>query len=219
MSEGYLGNASGDPYRYGVYLRPDPKTCLAVTTVTAALRAQYGLISAGAFPPHATLVGTEHLGRDEDAIVAAVSAGLAGISSFEVHNRGVIGLGVGWVYDVHHRADGSVNQEFTELAAAVAEALTPLRRPAPLREAVEFRRETFHAHLSLASHDLIARADLHEEVKEYIDGLDLPVPDRFSGDTVVLYRTSSEDWTGRWWQTLRCEHLRTWRLSRTGGQE
>jgi len=212
MSAGYLGNASGDPYRYGVYLRPDPRTCLAVTTVTGALRAQYGLVSAGAFPPHATLVGSEHLGRDEDAIVEALSDALAPITSFEVHNRGVEPLGIGWVYDVHHRDDGSVNEEFTELAAAVAQAVTPLRRPAPRRESVEFRRETYHAHLSLASHDLIARADLRDEVKAFIDGLAWPVPDRFVGETVTLYRTRSDDWTGRWWQSLHCEHLRTWTL-------
>ncbi len=34
----------------------------------------------------------------------------------------------------------------------------------------------------------------------------------FRGDTVTLYRTTSEDWTGRWWRTLQWEHLRTWRL-------
>ncbi|MGH3340196.1 MAG: hypothetical protein ACRDPL_15410, partial [Propionibacteriaceae bacterium] len=45
-------------FRFGVFLRPDPKTCAAVTQITSQLRAQYGLVSAGAFPPHITLAGS-----------------------------------------------------------------------------------------------------------------------------------------------------------------
>src|SRR4029450_14112930 len=37
--------------RFGVFLRPDPKTCAAVTQITSQLQAQYGLVSAGGFPP------------------------------------------------------------------------------------------------------------------------------------------------------------------------
>ena len=44
--------------RYGVFLRPDPLTCASVTRITGQLRAQFGLVSAGAFPPHATLAGS-----------------------------------------------------------------------------------------------------------------------------------------------------------------
>jgi len=42
--------ARSDPYRRGVYLRPDPHTCSLVTALTGRLRAQYGLVSAGASP-------------------------------------------------------------------------------------------------------------------------------------------------------------------------
>ena len=45
-------------FRFGVFLRPDPKTCAAVTHITNQLRAQYGLVSAGAFPTHITLAGS-----------------------------------------------------------------------------------------------------------------------------------------------------------------
>lgn len=202
----------GDPFRYGVYLRPDPRTCLAVTTVTGQLRAQYGFVSAGAFPPHATLVGSQHLGRDEDAIVTALDAVLADRSGFDVHNRGVRASGVGFVYDVHHRVDGSPNAELLDLAGAVDAAVAPLRSPMNSPQAHTFDRDAFAAHLSLASHDLYERPDLHDEVGEFVAGLAVPVPPGFRGDTVVLYRTSSADWTGRWWRTLEFEHLRSWRL-------
>lgn len=203
---------AGDPFRYGVFLRPDARTCRAVTVATDQLRAQYGFVSAGAFPPHATLVGSRHLGRDEDAVVAAVGDALHGRSAFEVHNAGLRRLGVGYVYDVGRRPDGSPNGPFLELAAAVDRAVAPLSRPAGNPEPHPFDPATFSPHLSLASHDLHERPDLHEEVGAYLAELDVPVPAGFTASTVSLYRTSSEDWSGRWWRTLRWEHLHSWTL-------
>jgi hypothetical protein len=212
----FSAGAPGDPYRYGVYLRPDPRTCLAVTTITTQLRAQFGLVSAGAFPPHATLVGSQHLGRDEDAIVEAVTAALAPRTSFPVVNAGVRRPGRGLVHDVHDLADGTPNTALVELAAAVDDAVAPLRQPADDPEPNLFDRRTFRAHLSLASHDLYERPDLGDEVEEFVRGLGIDVPSTFPGDTVALYRTRSDDWTGRWWHTLTWEHLHTWRLSQAG---
>jgi hypothetical protein len=37
--------------RYGVFFTPDARTSAAVTTITGLVRAQFGLVSAGAFPP------------------------------------------------------------------------------------------------------------------------------------------------------------------------
>lgn len=206
--------ATGDPYRYGIYLRPDPHTCWAVTTITAQLRAQYGFVSAAAFPPHATLVGSQHLGRNEEAIVDAVSAALAGRTSFDVHNSGIRPQKIGFVYDIHHLEDGvTANLEMLELAVAVDGAVTPLRIPAADPAPNTFERATYRAHLSLASHDLYARADLSAEVHDYLLALPIEVPKSFTANTVTLYRTRSDDWSGRWWRTLECEHLHSWQLA------
>jgi hypothetical protein len=210
-----FAQAPGDPYRYGVYLRPDPTTCAAVTAVTTQLRAQYGIVSAGAFPPHATLVGSRHITAPAEEIVAAVTRGLADASAFTVHNAGVRRQGVGLVYDVHHLADGiTPNPAFVDLAARVDKAVAPLETPAPNPAEHRFDRDTFRAHLSLVSHDMYVRPDLSEEVEEYVNGLPVPLPESFPGDRVTLYRTRSDDWTGRWWQTLTWEHVHTWRLPR-----
>jgi hypothetical protein len=204
---------AGDPYRYGIYLRPDPRTCAAVTTITTQLRAQYGLVSAGAFPPHATLAGSEHLGRDEDAIVSAVTKALDGIEPFPVVNSGLRrDPGAGPYLDINQLTDGTPNAALHELAAAVAEAVAPLRLPAEDPEPNFFDPGTFHAHLSLASHDLYERPDLADEVDEFVRGLAVDHPPGFTGEIVTLYRTCSDDWTGRWWHTLTWEHLCTWRL-------
>ena len=78
-----------DRTRYGVFLRPDPATCLAVTTTTGAIRAQYGLVSAGAFPPHATLVGSLPLVVSQDRLIETLEDVLSGASAFPMQNRGV----------------------------------------------------------------------------------------------------------------------------------
>ena len=193
-------------------MRPDPRTCRAVTVVTDQLRAQYGIVSAGAFPPHATLVGSQPFGRDEDLVVDAVTELLADRPAFPVHNAGVREQGVGFVYDVDHLADGSRNADLLALAADIDRVVAPFRRPMSSPELHAFDPERFRAHLSLASHDLYVRPDLHDEVGAFIRELDEPVPAGFVGDTVVMYRTASPDWSGRWWTTLTWEHVRTWTL-------
>ncbi len=203
----------GDPYRYGVYLRPDPATCLAVTTITSQLRAQYGFISAGAFPPHATLVGSQHVPGDEEALVAAVAAALADQAPFTVHNSGLVRQEAGPFFDVHHRADGhTVNTDLVDLARAVHTVVDPMTTAAVNPPPDKFDPQSWHAHLSLASHDLYTRPDLIEEVVAYVDDLPVSWPTSFTGDTVTMYRTRSEDWTGRWWHTLTWSHMHTWRL-------
>ncbi|MEV6947721.1 2'-5' RNA ligase family protein [Streptomyces sp. NPDC051172] len=210
-----FARAHGDPYRYGVYLRPDPATCAAVTAVTTQVRAQYGFISAGAFPPHATLVGSRHITAPAEEIVTAVTRCLADVRAFTVHNAGVRRQGVGLVYDVQHLADGvTPNPDFVDLAARVDKAVAPLQSPAPNHAVHDFDRDTYRAHLSLVSHDMYIRPDLSEEVGEYVRELPVAFPDTFPGDRVTLYRTRSDDWTGRWWQTLTWEHVHTWRLPR-----
>lgn len=205
--------APGDPYRWGVYLRPDPRTCSLVTTLTGQLRAQYGLVSAGAFPPHATLVGSQHVVSPAATIVAALDAAVRDRPAFDVHNAGIAAMGVGFVYDVHHLADGvTPNAALVDLAAAVDAALAPLVTPAPNPNPHTLDVEHFRAHLSLASHDLYQWPHLHDEVQEYLQGVPADPPSTFRGDTVALYRTRSDDWTGRWWRTLTWEHAHTWRL-------
>jgi hypothetical protein len=202
----------GDPFRYGVYLVPDARTCRAVTEVTTQLRAQFGLVSAGAFPPHATLVGRQHLRLDEDEIISRITTALANVHSFDVHNAGAVQHGRGFVFDVNHREDGSVNEPFHDLARRIQAAVAPLRINDPGSPTNDFDPRTFSGHLSLASHDLFTRPDLTAEVGEYIKELEIPVPSYFKARKIALYRTESRDWAGRWWTNMTWEHVRTWNL-------
>lgn len=208
-----LPRDDSDPFRYGIYLRPDAQTCRAVTVVTDQLRAQYGLLSAGAFPPHATLVGSQPFGFAEVEVIEAVTALLADRPPFAVHNAGVRQQGQGFVYDVSENTDGTVNEDVVRLARDIEATVAPFRRPMRNPLPNDFVPELFRAHLSLASHDLYERPDLQTEVGDFIRELEVPVPSGFAGRTVVMYRTACVDWSGRWWKTMTWEHVRTWQLT------
>ena len=199
--------------RYGVFLRPDPRTCAAVTRITDQLRAQYGFVSAGAFPPHATLVGSLPLARPVADLIETLDGVLAPIGPFEIENSGVTVMGRVIVYDVHsidHRPNGAL----LDLAARVDTAVRTLLAepptgslPADVRTA-----DRWHGHLSLASHDLYGREELRAEVLDYVNGLGVPCPPRFTAEVVALYRFEHSTWTGQWWHDLTWSHVRSWQL-------
>jgi hypothetical protein len=187
--------------RYGVFLRPDPLTCAAVTRITGQLRAQFGLVSAGAFPPHATLAGSLPLAGPPEELTDA----LASVAAFPVRNHGLAWLNGGLVYDVH-------GLEMEHLAATVDAAVRPLLDSAPGLPADLYEPGRWHAHLSLGSHDLAARPDLHDEVEAYVRGLAVEVPAEFPAEVVAVYRLEHETWTGTWWRAMEWEHVRSLRL-------
>lgn len=199
--------------RYGVFLRPDPPTCAAVTRITAQLRAQYGLVSAGAFPPHATLAGSLPVAAGEPALVHALDHALTGVVAFPVRNGGLGRLGPpSLVYDIHE-LDGGPNPALVGLAATVGAAVGPLVTEATGLPADLYTPGRWRAHLSLASHDLWDRPELRDEVEDYVRGLAIDVPSSFTADTVALYALEHPSWTGAWWREMRWEHRRSWRLT------
>jgi hypothetical protein len=192
--------------RYGVFLRPDPLTCAAVTRITGQLRAQFGLVSAGAFPPHATLAGSLPLAGPPEELLSTLDAALAPVAPFTARHHGLAWLNGGLVYDV----DGT---GLAQLAATVDAAVRPLLAPAPGLPADTFEPGRWRAHLSLGSHDLAARPDLHDEVEAYVRGLAVEVPAEFPAEVVAVYRLEHETWTGRWWRAMEWEHVRSVRLA------
>jgi len=200
--------------RYGVFLIPDPQTGVAVTRITGQLRAQYGLVSASAFPPHVTLVGSLPLAGEDAAALAGVLDGVLGSrTSFPVSNAGIGWLGGSLIYDVHHR-HGTPNAPLIDLAAAVDAAVRPLLSPtAPGTLAADVRESSrWHGHFSLASHDLETRPELRDEVQAYAEGLGVDVPQEFDARVIAVYEFRHSTWSGPWWADMRWTHLRSWHL-------
>ena len=199
-------------FRFGVFLRPDPKTCAAVTQITTQLRAQYGLISASAFPPHVTLAGSLPVVVPLAELIQLIGFVLRRAPRFTVQNLGVRRIGdSALAYDVS-ALDGAPNRRLSDLAGAVDSVVRPLLGPSGGLPPDLYEPDRWMPHISLVSHELRIRADLREEVEDYLNDLGIIPPASFFADTVSLYRFAHNTWTGSWWRDMRWEHVRSWRL-------
>ncbi|MGN6428210.1 MAG: 2'-5' RNA ligase family protein [Leifsonia sp.] len=178
--------------------------------MTAFIRARYGLISAGAFPPHVTLAGSLPI-TNEERLHEVIEQVLPTQVAFPVHNRGVQILGDIVIYDVDS-IDGQQNQRLRALAISINDAVRPLLHATSGLPADTHDGSRFHAHLSLASHELYERTDLRQEIAAFAAALPVAVPKTFTADTITLYRFEHPTWEGPWWTTMTWSHRRTWHL-------
>ena len=200
------------PAIYGVFLRPDPKTCLAVTTITTAVRQQFGMVSANVFPPHVTLAGLTPTMATTGSVIEAIEPAIKASEQFRVVNAGITRRNIAITYDVNNGQNGKTSGPMLGLAIMINSALKPLAVHYEQLKVDPFSGGTFHAHISLASHELRKREDLREEVETFIHGLECPVPASFNAEIVSLYEFTSEDWPGNWWETLKWTHHKSWKL-------
>ena len=93
------------------------------------------------------------------------------------------------------------------------DAMMPLVDPACkfTRKERELAYERFRAHLTLAMADVLEH--LFDEVLAFVREADPIGPSSFLADTVQLVAFHSEDWEGRWWETLRWRLQRSWPLA------
>lgn len=199
-------------YTWGVYLRPDPVTCKAIADLTELCKRQFGIVSAAAFAPHATLVGAVPSNATADDFVCVLDPLLTVARQFPVYNAGIDFVGSTIVYDIDRLADGEKNLPLQKLAVDIAEAIAPITDYQPDDWTTPLDPETFHAHFSLASHDLRRRKDLRAEVDQFLRAIPMPYATEFMAEWVTLFRFHSTDWNAEWWHDLTWEHIRSWQL-------
>lgn len=195
-----------DDLRYGVFLRPDARTSAAVTAITTFVRAQFGLVSAGAFPPHVTLAGSLPLAISEERLATLVADVAREFRPITVQNNGIARLGESVVFDIHH-LDGSPNRALVELAARVNAVVRPVLRTATGLAPDVLDGDRWRGHLSLASHELAGQPELGAEVDAFIRDLPVPYPERFDVTTLTIYRLHNRHWRPGWWTTFRWERI------------
>ena len=189
-----------DDVRHGVFLLPDARTSATVTRITTYLRAQFGIVSAGRFPPHVTLAGSLALCATEADLLAAVRDVVARHAVFSVSNAGVKQLwGSVLAFDVHEDGSGRPNSALLSLAVDITEAARPLLRASDQLPADLHDRDSWHGHLSLASHELADQPDLLQKLDQFVRDLDEPSPDRFDACRLGVFRLHHPDWSGDWW--------------------
>ncbi|MBW9093079.1 hypothetical protein JNB62_05240 [Microbacterium jejuense] len=198
--------------RYGIFLRPDPATCWAVTQTTLALKQQYGFVAAAAFAPHATLIGNFQSSVSEAELITTLDRVFAGVRPYPVYNSGIERAPRGnYWYDVNLDAAGAEpNQPLNEIAARVKSALLPLHVPHNDRFAPNVADYTFAGHIGLASFELIVDPRLSVEVGGYLAELPISAPSSFEARWYSLFQFRA-DWQGPWWENMPWRHVKSWR--------
>lgn len=203
--------ASKSDRRYGFYLRPSFAMCLAQAQVHELLCRQYHLDVAGRFMPHATIKGFFRSEAPAAEMVQRLDDVLGSHRAVAVHNGGVVPLGpVGIGLAIQRLADGSRNEPLQSLHEAALGALMPLVHPSCDFTPMEWLGPRFEAHLTLAMADIPPTQ--FDEILRFIRDGEPIGPTEFTADTVQLFVFESDEWSGRWWDTLGWELLHSWRL-------
>jgi hypothetical protein len=202
-----------DDIRYGIFLRPDPATCWAVTRVTLALRQQFGIVAASAFAPHATLIGNLKVTISENELVAALGPAFRDTPPFPVYNAGVrtAGHSVRFDIDLDERREHP-NTRLHDLAGAIRQIVAPLHVNHEDVLAPNVDDYRFGAHLTLAGFDLDVEPRLLREVAEFTRGLPLTPPASFVARWFSLFEFRA-DWSGPWWHDMQSRHITSWELT------
>lgn len=197
--------------RYGFYLRPSFAMCRAQAELHDLLHRQYGLIAGGCFMPHATIKGFFESDATIEQMVAALDPVTQNHSAFPIFNSGVYPFGTSAiVLDIHRLANGLPNGPLVSFQADAVAALRPFIRPDCAFSAGE-RSKPFHAHLTLAMAD-IPKAHF-DEILRFVRDAEPLGPREFTAEVFSLWSFTSDDWDGRWWESLRWKIEHSWRLT------
>lgn len=198
--------------RYGVYLRPSFAMCRAQAEIHDLLTRQYGLRVAGTFMPHATIKGFFRSDQSPAELVARLDPVLIGRPPFVVHNGGVVPYAtLAIVLTIQRAPDGSINAPLQALHEAVFEAVAPAVHPECAFTAGEWHGPRFEAHLTLAMSDIPGFA--FTEILRFVQDAEPIGPPSFLAETVQLFAFESDDWSDRWWETMRWTLLHSWTLA------
>jgi hypothetical protein len=197
--------------RYGIFLRPDPATCWAVTQITYALRQQYGLVAAAIFAPHATLIGNLQPHVSESELIGILGNVFAGVRPITVYNSGVQRTKKGtFEYNINLDASAQrTNEELGRIASAVKDAVLPIHVRHDDFLAPNVQDYRFAGHLGLASFELHVDNRLSDEVGEFIAGLPIAAPPSFVARWYTLFEFRA-NWGGHWWENMTWRHVQSW---------
>lgn len=197
--------------RYGFYLRPSFAMSRAQCEMHDILRRQFGLEVGGKFMPHATIMSFFRSDASISEISAALDTAVAPHAPYVVTNNGPIPHGRNSVtLDVQHNEDGSTNAAMQAVHESVYAALEPLLHPDCEFAFGNWRGEKFRAHLTLAMADIPDA--MFDEVFEFVRCAGEIGPRQFQAEYFHLYAFQSDDWGGKWWNTLTWQDLKSWKL-------
>ena len=196
--------------RYGFYLRPSLEMCRAQAEIHDLLERQYGLVAAGKFMPHATIKGFFASRADVTEIVAAIDSAMGEHHPFPVQNRGLYAFGTSAiVLNIHQLPGAEENQPLLEFHQSSVAKILPFVHPNCSFTLGE-TSQPFLAHLTLAMADIPPQA--FDEIHEFLKTSEPIGPNHFLAEVFTLWSFRSEDWNGKWWETLKWKLIHSWKL-------
>ncbi|MGI8485357.1 MAG: 2'-5' RNA ligase family protein [Thermomicrobiales bacterium] len=200
--------------RFGFYLRPSYAMSRAQAEMHDLFKRQFGLITAGAFMPHATVKGFFRSDATIAELKTALDQVMAERPAFIVVNNGPIAFGrSSIVLNIHQDEFGETNHRLQSLHEDAFAALLPFVHPECNFTPVEGSGTLFFAHLTLMQS--IPRPDFFDEVFAFVQDAEPIGPRRFTAEYLHLYAFRSDDWEGNWGATLTWEMLHSWKLGAT----
>ena len=199
---------NSDDFRFAVYMIPLYEIARPVTEVHQMLHKQFGFVAASRFQVHVTIKGffkkvdgpLTELNDRLDAVFTKQRPFPVHFSGFRIDDVG-IGLDISQIGD-------TANPEMLALREQVVTAVRPFI--APDCDFVEADLgEPYKAHITLALRDI--PLNMYDDVLAYLQ--DAPLPNNpFIAQTYHFLQFSSQDWNGKWWETLQWQLLNSWRV-------
>lgn len=194
--------------RYAVYLIPPYPIARGVSEVHTLLRKQFGFTAADRFPVHCTIKGffkknempALQLQNKLDEFFQTQSPIPVSVEDYRVDP---IGFGLSLMTQ-----NGKPNTPFLEFREKVVDITRPYIADDCDFKVHDLGRE-FHPHITFSFRDV--PNELYDIVFKWMeDGPEFTGP--FLANTFHFLEFFSEDWPGRWWESISWRLLHTWRL-------
>lgn len=202
-------------YQYGVYLIPPPNLVYQVGVAHTLLQTEYNCRIGGAFMVHCTLKGFTRLaeGHTPEEFIPALDDLFARTPAFETAFDKLADLNFG-----PGNASIGLWMRRTEPLHALHNAIWDIVRPAiapdDLFSPVEGAGPNFVPHVTLVQYDAPSEPGLFAQTMELCRYIyDTSLRGTFLAQDLQLIEFYSEDWAGKWWETLRFRQLKGWRLN------
>lgn len=203
-------------YQYGVYLIPPPHLLHPIGVAHHLLRSEFNCRVAGAFMVHCTLKGFFKLadGATPADFTPALDELFARTPAFDTELTGL------WPYVNPTKLQSSVllgmdrTSQFHALHNAIWDVVRPYIAPDCLFSPREPAGNDFPPHITLAQDDVPPEPGLIAQVLDLCQHIyDTSLKGRFMARDLQLIEFYSEDWAGKWGDTLRFRQLKGWRLN------
>ena len=195
--------------RFALYLIPPYGVSRSVMEIHQMLRKQFGFAAADRFQVHATVKGFfKRVEEPVEPLVDQLDVIFAEQRPFPIHFSGYrnneigIGLNVSLI-------DDNPNEELNAFRERVVGAVRPFIAPDCDFVASDLGNP-YEAHVTLAFRDI--PLSLYDDVLAYLADAPLPSAPFVARDFHFL-RFFSEEWDGRWWQSLSWQLIKSWHLS------